>query len=165
MFQVVAHRVGERSCVVERHEPARAGGEHVLRVPVRRRHDRAAGGDCEGQRAGGDLLATAVGSHEHVGVGEEVRELVDREEAVVELDVLAETELEDPALEHEAVALALPMRDVGMRPPGDHVDDLRMALDDRRQCFDRRLQSLAGRDQSERRQSDAPARARSCSIE
>ena len=73
----------------------------------------------------------AVRRHEHVGRREQVGELVDREEAVVELDVVVEPELEHPPLEHEAVPLALAMRDVGMRSPGDHVDDLGMALDDR----------------------------------
>ncbi len=55
----------------------------------------------EGQRAGGDLLAVAVRRHEHVGRGEQVGELVDREEAVVELDVVAEPELDHAPLEHQ----------------------------------------------------------------
>ena len=113
-LDVAADGVGERSRIVERNEQARAGGEHVLRVPVRRRDDGAAGGDREGERARGDLLAVAVRRHEDVGRGEQVGELVDREEAVVELDVLAETELEHAPFEHQAVSLALPTSDVRM---------------------------------------------------
>ena len=52
-----------------------------------RRDDAAAGRDREGERARGDLLAVAVRRHEHVGRREQIGELVDREEAVVELDV------------------------------------------------------------------------------
>src|SRR5437764_911888 len=78
-----------------------------------------------------------------------VGELVDREEAVVELHVRAETELEHAPLEHQAVPLALSARDVGMRAAGDRVDDLGVTLDERGERLDHRLQALAGRDQPE----------------
>ena len=51
----------------------RARREHVLRVPVGRRDDGAAGGDRERERAGGDLLAVAVRRHEDVGRREQIR--------------------------------------------------------------------------------------------
>ena len=74
------------------------------RVPVGRRDDSAAGRDCECQRAGGDLLLAAIRRDEDVGCREQVGQLVDREEPVVELDVLGEIELEHAPLEHQAVA-------------------------------------------------------------
>ena len=95
-------------------------------------------GEREGERAGGDLLAVSIRGHEHVGRGEELRELVDREEPVVELDVLAEPELEHALLEHHAVALALAMRDVGMGAAGDHVGHVGAALEDLRERLDHR---------------------------
>ena len=91
-----------------------ARGEHVLRVPVGGRDDAAAGCDREGERAGGDLLPVAVRRHEHVGRGEQVGELVDREEAVVELDVVAEAELDAraaPASAGSARPRGAPRRD------------------------------------------------------
>ena len=42
-----------------------------------------------------------------------------------------------------------------MRASGDHVGDLRMALDDRRQRLDHGLEALAGRDQAEGREQEA----------
>ena len=46
-------------------------------------------------------------------------------------------------LERQAVLLALAVRDVRVRPAGDHVEHLGMALDDRRQRLDHRLDPLA----------------------
>ena len=82
------------------------------------------------------------------------RDLVDREEAVVELDVVVEPELEDAPLEHQPVPLALAPRDVGMGATGDHVGDLRVALDDRGQRLDHRLEALSRRDQPEGREQE-----------
>ena len=136
------------------------GREHVLRVPVRRRDDAAAGRDRERERAGGDLLAVAVRRHEDVGRGEQIGKLADREEAVVELDVVAETELEHAPLEHQAVPLAFARGNVRVRPSCDHVDDLGVTLDQRRKRLDRDLEPLARRDQAERREEKAVRRAR-----
>ena len=130
--------------IAERHEAAGAGREHVLGVPVRGRDRGAPGGDRERQRAGRDLLAVAVRRHEDVGRGEQVGQLVDREEAVVELDVVVETEVDDLPLELQAVWLALASRDLRMRAAGDQVQRLGVALDDRGQRVDRRLDALAG---------------------
>ena len=157
LLDVGADGGGERRRVVEGHEPACARGEHVLRVPVRGRDDGAAGGDREGQRAGGDLLAAAVRRDEHVGRREQVRDLLDREEPVVELDVVAEAELEHAPLEHQPVPLALAPRDVGVGAAGDHVGDLRVSLDDRGQSLDHRLEALSSRDQAEGGEQEAVA--------
>ena len=59
--------------------------------------------------------------------------------------MVVETEVEHRLLERQPVALALAARDVRMRPAGDHVEHLRMALDDRRQRLDHRLDPLARR--------------------
>ena len=149
LLDVRAHRVCDGSWIVEGHEPAGTGGEHVLCIPVRRRDDAAAGRDRECERAGGCLLLAAVRGHEHVGRREQVTEVVDREEAVVELDVVIEPELEHASLKHQPVPLAFPARDVGMRSPGDHVHDVGMASEDRGQRLDGGLQALARRDQPE----------------
>ena len=131
------------------------------RVPVRRRDDAAAGRDRERQRAGGDLLAVAVRRHEHVGRGEQVGELVDREEAVVELDVLAEIELEHAPLEHQAVPLAFAVRDVRMRAARRSRRGPRGAARSIAGSASITVSSpLPGRDQPERREQEAVARAR-----
>ena len=122
-----------------------------------RRDDPAAGGEREGERAGRDLLPAAVRRDEHVGRRQQVRQLVDRKEPVVELDDLAEAELQHPLLEHHAVALALAVRDVGVRAPCNHVDDVGAALEDRRKRLDHRLEPLPRRDQPERREQEAVA--------
>ena len=83
---------------------------------------RAARGEREGQRAGGDLLAVAVRRHEDVGRGEQVGSSSIDEEAVVELDVVVEPEVDNAPLEH-AAGIARPRRRAtcGMGAPGDHV--------------------------------------------
>ena len=94
----------------------------------------------------------AVGRHEYVGRCEEIGDLVDAEEPVVELDVILEAEVEHGPLERQAVPLALAMRDVRVRPSGDHVHHVRMPFDDRGQRLDHGLEALALRDQAERRE-------------
>ena len=62
-------------------------------------------------------------------------------------------------LERQPIPLSLAARDVRMCPPGDHVEHLRMTLDDRRQRLDHRLDPLAGGDQPERREQEPLAAA------
>ena len=119
----------------------------------------AAGCDAERERARRDLLTSAVRRHEDVGRCEEVGDLVDRQEAVVELDVVLESELEHCLLERQPVPLSLAVRDVGMRPAGDHVEHVGVTLDDRRERLDHRLEPLAGGDQPERREQEPLAAA------
>ncbi len=159
LVRVRADRGGERCRVVERDERAGARSEHVLRIPVRRRDDPAAGRDRERERARGDLLPVAVRRHEHVGRREQVGKVVDGEEAVVELDVLRQVELEHAPLEHQAVPLSFTACDVRMGATRDDVDDLGVPLDHRRQRFDRGLEALARRDQAEGRELEALVRA------
>ena len=137
-----------------------AGRQHVARVPVRRRDDGAAGRERERQRARRALLAVRVRRHEDVGRREEIGELLDREEAVVELDVVAEAEVEDAPLEHQAVLLARAPRDLRMGAACDHVEHLGMALDDRRQRIEHHLDPLARREQTEGREQEARLHAR-----
>ena len=68
---------------------------------------------------------------EDVRRGEQIGQLVDGEEAIVELDVVAQAEVDDAALEHEAVLLALAAGDLRMGAARDQVQHLGMALDDR----------------------------------
>ena len=152
LFDVAADGIGERRGVVERHDLPGARREHVLRVPVRSRDDRTTGSDSECERARGDLLAPLVRRHEDVRCGEQVGDLLDRQEAVVELDVILEAELEHRLLELEPVALAFAMRHVGVRAAGHHVEHLRMTCDDRGQRLDHGFDPLAGRDQPEGRE-------------
>ena len=86
-LDIPADCVGEGFRIAERNEEPSARSEHVLRVPVGSRDDSAACGDRVRQRARGDLLPVAVRRHEDVGRGEQVGELVDREEPIVELDM------------------------------------------------------------------------------
>ena len=152
---IAADGVGKAHRVVERHEAAGARSEHVLGVPVGRRDDSAAGRDCECQRARRDLLLAAIRRDEDVGCREQVGQLVDREEPVVELDVLGEIELEHTPLEHQAVGLALAPLDVRVCSSRNDVDDLGVTLDHRGQRLDHRLEALAGRDQAEGREQEA----------
>ena len=155
LLDVVAHGASKGGGVGERHDRAGAGLEHVLRVPVGRRHDPAAGCDREGERARRDLLPGAVGRDEDVGGGKQIGDLVDAQEPVVELDMALETEVEHRPLERHPVALPLAVRDVGVRPAGDQVEHVRVLLDDRRQRLDHRLEPLAGGDQAEGREQEA----------
>ena len=159
LVDVTADGVGERLGVAERHELAGARREHVLRVPVRRRDDPAAGRDPEGERAGGDLLTPAVRRHEDVGCGEQVCDLVDCQEAVFELDVVLEPVLEHCLLERQPIPLSFAVCDVRVCPTGDHVEHIRMALDDRRQRLDHRLDPLSSGDQPERGEQEPVAAA------
>ena len=152
LLDVAADGLGQRGRIGERHDRAGTRAEHVLGIPVRGRHDAAAGGEAERERSRRDLLALPVRSDEDVGLGEEVGDLLDVEEAVVEFHVILEAQVEHRLLERQPVALALAVRDVGMRAPRDHVEHLWMALHDRRQRRDRRLEALPGGDQPERRE-------------
>ena len=87
--------------------------------------------------------AVAVRRHEDVGRGEQVGQLVDGEEAIVELDVVLEAEVDAAPLQHQPVLLALAARHLRVGAPGDQVEHLRMPLDDRRQRVDHRLEPLA----------------------
>ena len=78
-LDVAADGVRECCGVAERHELAGARREHVLRVPVGRRDDAAAGCEAEGERARGDLLAPPVRGDEDVGRCEQVGDLLDRQ--------------------------------------------------------------------------------------
>ena len=142
------YRLGKRVRVSERHDPPGSRLEDVLRIPVGGRDSGTAGGDREGECARGDLFGTAVWSDEDVG-SEQVGQLVDRKEAVVELDVIAEPEIDDATLEHQPVLLALSAHDLRVRAPRDQVQNLGVTLDNRRQRLDRRLEALTGRYQAE----------------
>ena len=121
-------------------------------VQVRGGNDGAACGDPECERSRRDLLAVPVGGHEDVGGREELGDPVDAEEAIVELHVILEAEVEHCLLERQPIALAFPVRDIRMRPSGDDVEHLGMALHDCGERGDRRLETLPGRDQPECRE-------------
>src|SRR4029079_4973566 len=136
----------------ERTELPGAGREQVLREEVRRGDRRAAGGDGEGQRARGDLLAVAVRRQDDVRGGQHVGQFGDGEKAIVELDVIGDSEVERATLEQESILLALQPRYFGVRPPRDEVQHLGMTRDDPRQGRNRGLDPLPRRDEPERRE-------------
>ena len=154
LVDVAADGVGERHRIGERHDLAGPRCEHVLRIPVRGRDDGATRGDAERERARGDLFAPRVRRHEDVGRGEQVGDLSDREKAIVELDMVLEPEVEHRLLELQPVLLTLTTRHVRVRLSGDHVQHLRMTLDDRRQRLDYCLEPFSGRDQAKGRQQE-----------
>ena len=86
---------------------------------------------------------------------QQVGQLGDGEEAIVELDVIRDSEVDRPTLEKEPILLPVQPRHLRVRPPGDEVQHLGMTLDDRRQRRDSRLDALSGRDEPERRQHEA----------
>ena len=138
----------------ERHRDAGARGEDVLGVPVGSRDGGAACGQRERERTGGDLLAVPVRRQEDVGSGEQVGELVDRQEAVIERDVAFQAQIDHLALELQAVLLALATSDLRMGASRDHVQDLGVSLDDFRQRVQRSLQPFARREEPERREQE-----------
>ena len=144
LLHELADCVGQSLRVLERHEASGTRSEHVLRVPVRGGDRGATSGDSERERARSDLLAIAIRRDEHIRRREQIGQLVDREEAIVELDVIAEVEIDHASLEHETVLLTLPTCDLRMRAPGDQVQHLGVALNDRGQCRDRCLEALPG---------------------
>src|SRR5437773_2206382 len=117
-----------------------------------RRLDRCRSATPEGRRRGAS--ADASRSTEAVAFATDGQA---SEEPIIELDVAAEIELDHAPLEHEPVPLSLPAGDVGMRAPCDHVADLRVTLEHRRERFDHRLEALARRDQPERRDQEPAA--------
>ena len=131
MLDQRADCLGERGRIAERDDRAGARAEHVVGVQERRRDDGTTRGERERQRARRALLAVRVRRHEDIRRRQQIGELLDREEAVVELDVVVEPEVEDPPLEHEAVLLALPPRDLRMGASRDQIERLGMAVDDR----------------------------------
>ena len=106
----VADRLLDRLDVVERNERPRAGGEHVLREQVRRGDRGATGGKGEGQRTRRDLLRVAVRRQEDVRRVQQVGQLGDGEEAVVELDVIRDPEVDGTTLEKEPILLSFEPR-------------------------------------------------------
>ena len=58
--------------------------------------------------------------------------------------MLDEVEVGHPSLQLESVALALPPRDRRMGLARDHVEHLRIPLDDARKSVDNRLEALSG---------------------
>ena len=109
------------------------------------------------------MLPARVRRQEDVGLREQVRERVDRQETIVEHDVCSEAEFEGATLEHQSVALAFTTLDVGVGTSRDRVHDVGMALDDPRQSVDHALDPLAGGDEAERGEPEVtrrPLRAR-----
>ena len=145
LLDVVADRIRECLRVGERYGCACARGEDVLGIPVGGRDGGTACGKRKGERAGGDLLAVSVRGHEDVRRGEQVGELVDRQEAVVERNVALQAQVHHLALELQAILLALAPSHLRVGATRDHVQDLGVPLDDRRQRLQRRLEALAGR--------------------
>ena len=74
--------------------------------------------------------------------------------------MLGEVEVGDPPLQHQPVLLASAPRDLRMRAAGDHVENVGMLLDDRRQRVEHHLDSLSGREQAERREQEPRLDAR-----
>ena len=155
MLDQIGERAGERRRVAEADEPARARGEHVARVPVGRRDDCTSGRKRKGERARRALLTVHVRRHEDVGGREQIGELVDCQEAIVELDVVAEAEVENAPLEHQPVLLALAPGDLRVGAAGDHVEHLGMARDDRGKRIEHHLDPLPGEKQPEGRDQEA----------
>jgi hypothetical protein len=83
---------------------------------------------------------------------QQVSELGDGEKAIVELDVIRDSKVDSATLEEEPILLPVQPRHLRVGSPGDEVEHLGMTLDDRRQRRNRRLDSLAGRDEPERRE-------------
>ena len=83
---------------------------------------------------------------------QQVGQLGDGEKAIVELDVIGDSEVERATLEQESILLALQPGYFRVRPPGDQVQHLGMTLDDARQRRNRGLDPLPRRDQPERRE-------------
>ena len=69
--------------------------------------------------------------------------------------MIRDSEVDRATLEEEPILLSVQPRHLRMGSPGDEVQHLGMTLDDGRQRCNRRLDSLAGRDEPERRENKA----------
>ena len=139
--------------VAERHQDAGPGAEQVLRVEVRGRHHRAAGGDGEGERPGDDLLARPVRASRRgrCEASRNASSSTDRNRSTNATCSL-EAEVADQPLEAQPVALALVLDHLGVGLPGDQVEDVGMSGDDRRRALGSQFEPLRRRDQPEGRQ-------------
>ncbi len=92
-----------------------------------------------------------VGRAEHIGGGEQASEIAKIEETIEKQDVVFESQLANPVLQAVAVALALGAHDLRMRPPCDHVHDIRHGDAYGGHRFESDLDPLAGGQQPEAR--------------
>ena len=86
---------------------------------------------------------------------QQVSQLGDGKKAIVELDVVRDSEVDRATLEKESILLALEPGHLGVRPPCDEVQHLGMTLDDARQSRDRSLDALPRGDEPERRENES----------
>ena len=147
--------------IVERHEHARAGGQQVLGVEVRRRHRRAAGDDRERQRAGDDLLARAVRRQVDRRGREHRRQVLDARGS----GRRRRRDRRGRGRARGARARSGTPRRAAWRPRDgsgrrSRSSAVGMPRDDRRHRRDRDLDPLARRDQAEGREHRAPCRDR-----
>src|SRR5438034_558152 len=102
-----------------------------------------------------DMCGSKLATERRRGASSTASRSTDAEEAVVELNVVLEAEVEHGLFERQPIPLALATRYVRMCSSGDEIEHVRVALDDCGQRLDRGLQALTGRDQAEGRENEA----------
>ena len=155
IIQILANSLRDGFGIAEWHEDAAAIREQFLRMPVGR------GDNClpctkdVSQRAGSDLCLVQIRRHVDVCGTDEFLEVIKRDKAVVEDDVLFHTAIIRQSLQSETVTLALSCNQVRMRGPEHEIDDVWMSAHDLRQSLDHMLDPLPRPDQSESEQDHA----------
>ena len=84
VVQQVNHLLGQRRRIAERHQRSPFFGQHLFRVPIRRRNHGLARAQGIGQRAGGDLRRVEIGRDVNVRRADELDEFLQTDKAVVE---------------------------------------------------------------------------------
>ena len=143
---------GKRRRVLEGHQNAPVSGQHLLGVPVGRGDDRLARAQGVGQRAGSDLFDVAVRRNIEIGRSDELVEFRLIYEAIVEKHVLLDILFLGQPLQRPPVDFAVAPVYVRMGRAEDHVDHVRMLVQDVRQGADDVFVTLVGRKQTEAEQ-------------
>ncbi|GAC1595146.1 MAG: hypothetical protein NVS3B28_26300 [Candidatus Velthaea sp.] len=133
--------------------------EQLLRVEIRRGHDRFAQTDRIRQRAADDLHRVEIGREIDVGRPEVCQQLVEIEIFVDQLDVVGKTIRGDARLELATVRFAFVAADDRMRLAEDEIQRLGVRCHDGLHRLDCVLEPFAAADEPERRDRHPPREA------
>ena len=149
VVQQVDHLLGQRRRITERHQRAAPVGQHLFRIPVRRRDHGLARPQGVGQSAGGDLRRVEIGRDVDIRRADELDEFLQADKAVVEDHVAFHAFLLGQPLQGQPVRFAFVLNDVGMGRAEDDVHDVRVAGHDGGQGGDDVLDAFVRREQAE----------------
>ena len=148
--QQLADLASQRRRIVKRNQDPATVGQQLFGVPVGRRDDGLAAAEGVRQRSRRDLRRVQIGRDVDVGHADEFDQLVDLDEPVVEADVGLDAQVLGEPLEADSIAFPLLAQQVGMGCPQHDVDEVGKFAKDRGHRPQHPLDSLVGRQQTER---------------